>query len=73
MVTFRGGISIHYSSLPRAVGRHNEEETSLGQETCIFIAGPFLTTSGVMDQLNTLAWLSYNSQLFNQTLFWALL
>lgn len=26
-----------------------------------------------MDQFNTLAWLSYNPQLFNQTLFWVLL
>ena len=43
------------------------------QETCISIAGPFSTTSGVMDQFNMLAWLSYNPQLFNQTLFWVFL
>lgn len=32
VVTFRGGISIYYPSLPWAVGRHKKEGSSLGQE-----------------------------------------
>lgn len=74
VVTFRGGISLYYSSLPRAVGRHKKKGVYWGrrQEACIFIAWPFFTTSGVMDQFNMLAWLRYKPQLFNQT-FWVLL
>ena len=32
VVTYRGGISIYYYSLPRAVGRHEKEGSLLGQE-----------------------------------------